>query len=68
MTLTTAVNAAGTQVTLEVADNGPGIPDDLQRHVFEPFFTTRSQDGGSGLGLSLCRSIIEAHGGAVPST
>jgi two-component system NtrC family sensor kinase len=65
LTLTTAVNAAGTQVTLEVADNGPGIPDDLQRHVFEPFFTTRSQDGGSGLGLSLCRSIIEAHGGAI---
>jgi two-component system NtrC family sensor kinase len=65
LTLTTAVNAAGAQVTLEVADNGTGIPDDLQRHVFEPFFTTRSQDGGSGLGLSLCRSIIETHGGAI---
>ena len=64
-TLTTAVNTAGTQVTLEVADTGPGIPAELQHRVFEPFFTTRPQEGGSGLGLSLCRSVIEAHGGAI---
>lgn len=65
LTLTTAVNAAGTEVRLEVADTGPGIAEDLQRRVFEPFFTTRPQDGGSGLGLSLCRNVIESHGGAV---
>jgi nitrogen-specific signal transduction histidine kinase/CheY-like chemotaxis protein len=65
LTLTTAVDTAGTQVTLEVTDTGPGIPEDLQRRVFEPFFTTRAQEGGSGLGLSLCRSVIEGHGGTI---
>jgi two-component system CheB/CheR fusion protein len=65
LTLTTAVNTAGTEVTLEVADTGPGIPADLQRRIFEPFFTTHAQDGGSGLGLSLCRNVIEGHGGAL---
>jgi two-component system CheB/CheR fusion protein len=65
LTLTTSVNAAGTEVKLEVADTGPGIAEDLQRRVFEPFFTTRPQDGGSGLGLPLCRNVIESHGGAV---
>jgi CheY-like chemotaxis protein len=65
LTLTTAVNTDGTQVTLEVADTGPGIPADLQHRIFELFFTTRTQEGGSGLGLSLCRNAIEAHGGAL---
>ena len=65
LTLMTAVNAAGTEVTLEVADTGPGIDADLQRRIFEPFFTTRSQAGGSGMGLSLCRNIIESHGGTI---
>jgi two-component system NtrC family sensor kinase len=50
---------------MEVADTGPGIEADLQRRLFEPFFTTRAQDGGSGLGLSLCRNIIESHGGTI---
>jgi two-component system CheB/CheR fusion protein len=66
--LTTAASEAATQVTLEVADTGPGIPAELHERVFEPFFTTRSQTGGSGLGLSLCRSIIEAHGGTLSLT
>jgi len=65
LTLTTAVDAARTQVTLEVADTGAGIPAELHERVFEPFFTTRSQTGGSGLGLSLCRSVIEVHGGTL---
>ena len=65
LTLTTAVNAEGTQVTLEVTDTGPGIPADLQRRLFEPFFTTRPQEGGSGLGLALCRTVIEGHGGSI---
>jgi signal transduction histidine kinase/CheY-like chemotaxis protein len=65
LTLTTAVSEAATEVTLEVADNGPGIPLELQQRVFEPFFTTRSENGGSGLGLSLCQSVIEAHGGTL---
>ena len=50
-----------TGVILAVADSGPGIdPKDLER-VFESFYTTKS--GGTGMGLTICRSIIEAHGG-----
>jgi two-component system CheB/CheR fusion protein len=65
LTLTTAVNAARTEVTLAVADSGPGIPADVQRRVFEPFFTTKSGEMGSGLGLPLCRNIVEGHGGTI---
>jgi two-component system CheB/CheR fusion protein len=65
LTLTTAVNAAHTEVTLAVADSGPGIPEDVQRRVFEPFFTTKAGAMGSGLGLPLCRNIVEGHGGTI---
>jgi two-component system sensor histidine kinase DctS len=44
-----------------VADVGPGIPAEIQRRLFTPFFTTKSE--GMGLGLSLCRTVVEQHGG-----
>jgi C4-dicarboxylate-specific signal transduction histidine kinase len=51
----------GGSLSITVEDSGPGIhPDDMDR-VFEPFFTTKSS--GMGMGLSICRSIIEIHGG-----
>ncbi|WP_422366794.1 two-component system sensor histidine kinase NtrB [Pelagibius sp.] len=50
-------------LTLIVQDNGPGIPEDLQPHLFDPFVTTKS--GGSGLGLALVAKIIGDHGGVV---
>jgi signal transduction histidine kinase len=54
------LNDAG-GVIVSVADNGPGIgPQQLER-IFHPLFTTKS--GGMGMGLSICRSIVEAHGG-----
>jgi signal transduction histidine kinase/DNA-binding NarL/FixJ family response regulator len=63
--LTTAATADRTQVTLTIADTGAGIPTALQRHVFDPFFTTKPQGVGSGLGLPLCRTIVEGHGGTI---
>jgi PAS domain S-box-containing protein len=51
----------GDEVELAVEDTGPGVPDSLLEQLFEPFFTTKAE--GMGLGLSLSRSIIEAHGG-----
>jgi signal transduction histidine kinase len=49
------------RLRLTVADRGPGIPPDLLDRVFQPFMTTKSQ--GLGLGLSICHSIVTAHGG-----
>jgi len=50
-------------VTFTVADAGPGIPPDVAARLFTPFFSTRAE--GMGLGLSLCRTVIEQHGGAL---
>lgn len=48
---------------VEIADTGPGIPPEARDHVFEPFFTTKPEGRGTGLGLPVCRQIIEEHGG-----
>jgi two-component system sensor histidine kinase DctS len=50
-------------VSFSVIDSGPGIAPDVGARLFTPFFTTRSE--GMGLGLSLCRTVIEQHGGAL---
>ena len=46
---------AGEFVVASVRDNGPGIPHELKEKIFEPFFTTRRTEGGTGLGLAMCR-------------
>ena len=51
------------QVIIRIEDDGKGIPEAVARHVFDPFFTTRS--GGTGLGLSVARNVIRAHGGDI---
>lgn len=56
---TTTANAVG----LAVVDRGPGIPEAQRRHLFEPYFTTKTS--GTGLGLAICRRLVEAHGGTI---
>ena len=62
-------NDDGDTVEIKVADTGAGIPAENLRQIFEPFFTTKLPDdhghGGTGLGLSVCRQIIEQHHGRI---
>jgi signal transduction histidine kinase len=56
-------NLAGSEVWIRVADNALGIDDEARQRIFDPFFTSR--EDGTGLGLALCRKIVDAHGGAI---
>jgi signal transduction histidine kinase len=55
----------GAFVRIEVEDDGPGIPKDMRDKIFEPFVTTKDVGAGTGLGLAVCRGLVEAAGGTI---
>jgi signal transduction histidine kinase len=55
----------GDQVVVELADNGPGIPGEIQSRVFEPFFTTKAPGVGTGLGLNIAYNVVHKHYGEI---
>jgi two-component system NtrC family sensor kinase len=52
-------------VEIKIQDNGVGMDGDTERRIYEPFFTTKEEGDGVGLGLSVALSIIERHGGSI---
>lgn len=59
--LTVTASRLGDMVEIRVADTGPGLPEQVRARLFQPFVTTKPE--GMGVGLSVCRAIVEAHGG-----
>jgi signal transduction histidine kinase len=63
------IEDAPAELVLRIADEGPGIPEDMLERVFEPFFRLESSrnaaTGGSGLGLNIARDVAQAHGGSL---
>ena len=59
--LTITAARAGDMVEISVADTGSGLPESVRARLFQPFVTTKPN--GMGVGLSVCRTIVEAHGG-----
>ncbi len=68
-TIKTAVEAAGDNVILSVIDSGPGVPEEFQEAIFDRFKQVQKSDatekGGKGLGLYICKSIVQEHGGEI---
>ncbi len=58
-----SLDPQGERVRMEVADDGPGIPDEVKLRIFEPYFSTRKS--GTGLGLAIAHTIVSEHGGTI---
>ncbi len=66
--LTVRTARSNGNISLEIQDNGPGIPEELKAQVLQPFFTTKKGTEGTGLGLSITNDVVKAHGGELEVT
>jgi signal transduction histidine kinase len=64
-TVTVRVRRVGERARIEVDDTGPGVPPGMRERIFEPFVTTKDVGEGTGLGLAVCRGVVEAAGGTI---
>jgi signal transduction histidine kinase len=67
-TITIETVVDGSTAVVRVIDDGPGVPPEVLPRIFEPFFTTKPKGEGTGLGLGICRQIIQKHGGEMSCT
>jgi signal transduction histidine kinase len=67
-TITVRSGVQGESVWLEVSDNGCGMPEDVKKRIFEPFYTTKEVGKGTGLGLSISWEIMQRHQGEIEVT
>ncbi len=65
LALNVSTTSQGDLLVVEVADTGGGIPEDIIKHIFNPFFTSKQASQGTGLGLSISHSIVQKHGGEI---
>jgi len=63
--VTVGVEDHGDAVAFVVQDTGPGMPPDVLERLFQPFFTTKPKEQGTGLGLAFAKSVVIAHGGTI---
>ena len=69
ITITTEVDAEKQQAIVRIADNGPGMSEEVKKKIFEHLFTTKTVGKGTGLGLSISQQIVvEKHGGKITCT
>ena len=64
-TLTIKSRAENGFIKIDIIDNGPGVPQDIQSKIFDPFFTTKEMGKGTGLGLDVVNRIVAQHNGKI---
>ncbi len=63
--VTITTSQVGQDIAIQIADNGPGIPPEVMKRIWDPFFTTKEQGKGTGLGLAISQNIIRTLGGSL---
>lgn len=66
--VTLSSSLEGGQLIIRIADNGCGMSEAVQQRLFQPFFTTKTGERGTGLGMGICKKIVEEHGGRIQIT